>query len=150
MSSSRVIHALLAVAAGVFLMGCQLVEEPEQACTAIGCDSQVVFELTPVDLVAGRTYEIEACLEDECWSATVEPPADVVAGGRGGLTVEPQRDVIVLVLPEGDHGGSRGVTLEIETGDGQTWGIEADIDLERVQPNGPACLPVCWQATITV
>lgn len=116
------------------------------ACTLIGCESQVTFELS-VDLAPGTTYEVEACIDGDCASATVEvPQAGLATSGR--FTVDAGRDALTLRLPDGDYGGAHGVTLSVAGSDGVLVTVQNEVEFERLQPNGPRCEPVCWQATV--
>jgi hypothetical protein len=138
---------LTVTAASVLLLGCQWLDVPGVSCTQIGCESQVVFELATLDLVPGRLYEVEACLDDRCGAATVELPQRG-AVMEGGVLVSADEDIVALVLPEGDYSGTRAAWLEIRHGDGPPFVIEVEVELERTQPNGPNCPPVCWQAVV--
>jgi hypothetical protein len=125
------------------------------ACTLIGCESQVVFEVGgATDILSGETYEVEACIDGDCTSATVEvPPAQGGAMGAGlsdSLVVDPQQDLVTVRLSGGDYSGMHTVSLTLTGPDGQRTEIESDTEFERSQPNGPGCEPVCWQATVRV
>lgn len=123
-------------------------------CTDIGCGSQVVF-WTDADLQATVAYDVEACVDDVCESATLEVPEDRVAEGVvpsievGALGLETDRDVVYFGLPDGNWSGSHQFSLVIRDAAGT---IVADITqtgrFERMQPNGPDCPPVCWMADI--
>ena len=125
------------------------------ACTLIGCESQVVFEVGGVtDIMSGATYEVEACIDGACESATVDiPPAQgqaMGAGVGGELMLDPAQDVVVLRLSAGDYSGMHTVSLALTGPDGQRVEVESDTEFERAQPNGPGCEPICWQATVRV
>lgn len=138
----------LLAAAALLLVGCELVQEPEAICTAIGCDSQVVFELTAIELVASRSYEIEACLDETCAAATVEPTQHGAVVNDHGLVVHPDQNTVALVLPEGNYAGTRTASLRVRPDGEEPFAMEVEIELERTQPNGPNCPPVCWQAVV--
>jgi hypothetical protein len=142
----------LVIVAGLLLVGCQLMQEPEVACTAIGCDSQVVFELDDGQLVPGFAYEIEACLDDGCETATVElrEHGAAIGGANGGLTVSAEEDVVALILPDADYPGVHTARLRVRPVGGEAFEAAVETMLERSQPNGPDCPPVCWQATVEV
>lgn len=151
------VSALASAAVGVVLAlslaGCGLVPGPgdEVGCTLIGCDSQVVFELDDGELVPGRAYELEACLDDRCETTTVELPAHGTAiAGADGLTASAEEDVVALILPDGDFPGVHTAQLRIRDagGDGTLFEAAVEVELERTQPNGPNCPPVCWQAVV--
>jgi hypothetical protein len=116
------------------------------ACTEIGCTSAVVFNVSE-DLVAGETYEVEACAADVCRSARLSVPRgdDVVSVTADGLELFPERDQVRLDLPNDDDGRTRTVMLTItdESGD-RIVDATAEADFEQQRPNGPDCPPVCW------
>ena len=123
------------------------------ACTLIGCESQVVFELGDItDIRSGATYEVEACVDGTCESTSVEvPPAQggaMGAGMNGSLLVDPQQDLVSVRLGPGDYSGLHTVSLTLVAPNGQLIEIESDTEFERSQPNGPGCEPICWQAIV--
>jgi hypothetical protein len=134
------------------LVGCGLVPGPvEVDCTLIGCDSQIVFELDDGELVPGFAYELEACFDHRCETATVELPEHGAAMGvNGALSASAEEDIVALVLPEGDYPGVHTARLRVQPLDGGGEAFEATVEteLERTQPNGPDCPPVCWQAVV--
>ena len=130
------------------MMGCDAFVAPSDPvfCTQIGCDSQVLLELS-ADLEPGRTYEVEACLDDFCESAMVEVPPPGV-GVSDSFVVDVATDVVAFVLPEADYSGVHRVTLALRGGGVERIEIEAETEFERSQPNGRNCPPICWQAII--
>ena len=124
---------------------------PAFVCTMIGCDSQVVFKLT-ADLVSAATYQVEACIDGACESASVRiPPRDGAAVGVGSndaFTIDPTTDVVAFVLDGGDYSGPHQVSLRVAGDDLEPIEVAAETEFERSQPNGPNCEPVCWQATV--
>ena len=143
------------VAIGVILAACvapPVPAGPVFACTQIGCESQVVFEVGELtDIVSGATYEVEACIDGACQAATVEvPPAQgqaMAAGMSGSLFVDPAQDLVSVTLG-GDFSGMHTVSLTLVAPDGQRTEIESDTEFQRSQPNGPGCEPTCWQAIV--
>ncbi|MGH8946071.1 MAG: hypothetical protein ACRDVL_07980 [Acidimicrobiia bacterium] len=118
---------------------------PPVACTEIGCESTVEFELSDA-LRQDRSYEIEACADTFCRSV------DISTGFTGGrvqeLEVRPDR--ILLILPDADYAGRHHVSLvlrDAESGEVLAQ-IDQDVGFERRQPNGPNCPPVCWFAQV--
>ena len=143
----RSIATVLAI--GFMLAACDALDVPPFApveCTLIGCDSQVVFEM-PADLEASRSYDVEACIDQRCESATIKiPPRGV--GLVGSFMVDAATDVVTMSLPEGDYGGVHAVSLTLSGADVEPVEIDAETEFERGQPNGPDCPPVCWRAII--
>ena len=137
---ARPFVAIVLMALGLTASGCSWVDDaPDDGpiCTLIGCESQIRFELTALDLEPGSTYDVEVCLDDRCESATVDIPGldagPGAAGGDGSIILDPTGDTIVLVLPDGEN---------VE--------LDGPIEFERLQPNGPDCAPVCWQAVVRI
>ena len=148
---SRVRIATLLVAWAVILLpGCGLLPGgagPPVACTEIGCESGVEFELAQ-SLEEDHSYEIEACADSFCRSETVDIPTAFTGRRMGELDVGLDR--VLLILPQGDYAGRHRVSLvlrDAESGEvlAQT---ERDVEFERLQPNGPDCPPVCWFARV--
>ena len=122
---------------------------PTQACTEIGCDSRITFDLSQ-DLVEGRTYRVEACVDDLCDTQTLEVPPGHGGAASGSLEVTTEDDTISLRLPDKDWSGAHRATLNVQDEAGRVVArTEKSVGFERTQPNGPGCPPVCWQARIT-
>lgn len=148
-------HRLLALIAGLVigLAGCDLLglptpQPPIRACTEIGCESAVAFHLD-LDLETGVEYRLEACVDADCAAETVEVPA---AAGFGHRTVtfdvSTEEDRVLFLLPDGDFPGQHRVSLRVTGSDGSASDVQALVEFERNQPNGPGCPPVCWFAEI--
>lgn len=120
---------------------------PPQVCTQIGCESHILFELG-VDLQPGMRYEIEACVDGECTSESVvvDPNGFSTVGAIG---VDAHRDTVGLRLLGDDYSGTHQVSLSIVGPGMQISRITEAVEFERVQPNGPGCEPVCWQAVVS-
>ena len=151
----------LGIAAVALLTGCNVLlvgsasptpNTDMPVCTLIGCESQMVFELDG-DLASGASYQVEACIDDRCEEATVDvPPAQagaVPAGSAGAFVLDPQNDVVVFLLGEGDFRGTHAVSLSVDDGSGEPVDLEGDVEFEHLQPNGAGCEPICWHATLT-
>jgi len=154
---ARPFVAIVLMALGLTASGCNWVDDaPDDGpiCTLIGCESHVRFELTALDLEPGSTYDVEVCLDDRCESATVDIPGldagPGAAGGDGSIILDPTGDTIVLVLPDGDYGGRHAASLRLVGPDGENVELDGPIEFERLQPNGPDCAPVCWQAVVRI
>ena len=121
-------------------------EGPPIACTLIGCESQMEFELS-ADLLRGEAYDIEACVDGDCTSETVQiPDSGFVIGGA--FTLDADRDTVTIRLIGEDYSGSHTVSLSVTGEVGPVAEVEVDTEFERSQPNGPGCEPVCWHATV--
>jgi hypothetical protein len=156
MRTMRRCAGLACLALGIMLAACvapPVPDGPVMACTLIGCESQVVFEIG-TDIVSGTTYEVEACIDGLCESATVAvPPAQgqaMGAGVSGSLTLDPQQDLVTFRLSGDDYSGMHAVSLTLAGPDGQLTEMAAETEFERSQPNGPGCEPVCWQALVRI
>lgn len=134
----------------IVLVGCELGRAPAEpmACTQIGCESQVIFELSE-QIELGGTYRVKACIDATCSEAEIRVPHQG-AGTSGDLLIDGEADRVVLTLPEDDYAGPHTVSLSLEDPDGGRIEVEADVEFERLQPNGAGCEPVCWQATVTL
>ena len=121
------------------------------ACTLIGCDSQVIFELD-TDIESGITYDVTACVDGACEEARVEvPPVNdgaVPAGQTDNIVISPDDDVVAYVLHGNDFSGSHIVSLSLDAPGLPSVRVEESVEFERSQPNGPRCEPVCWTATV--
>jgi len=121
-------------------------EGPPIACTLIGCESQLRFDLS-ADLVRGEAYDIEACVDGDCTSETVQvPDSGFVIGGA--ITLDADRDTVTVRLIGDDYSGMHTVSLSVAGEGGLVAEVERATDFERSQPNGPGCEPVCWHATV--
>lgn len=132
---------------------CDLIGVPEpplHACTEIGCESAVAFNLD-ADLVNGVEYRLDACVEDDCATETIEvPEGQGVVGQRvGRFDLGTDADRVLFLLPEADYSGPHEVSLRVTAADGSV-AVEliATTEFDRQQPNGPDCPPVCWFAEI--
>ncbi|HEX9890160.1 MAG TPA: hypothetical protein VGA69_11815 [Nitriliruptorales bacterium] len=158
---STVLTAVLVVLA-VGASGCDrlrgLPDGQPRACTLIGCENALTFQLTDVDLRAGVTYDVEVCVDDSCTRAdVVVPPAGDGApvGARvGQLYVDPESDQIQRLGQlglEGDLSGVHEVSLEVRDEAGELLvATRGETGFERSEPNGEGCPPVCWAATVEV
>ena len=156
----RRLKVIAVIAFALLLVGCEallpITPSPTSdavACTLIGCDSQVIFELD-TDLQSGVTYDVTACVDGACEEAQVDvPPVNdgaVPAGQTDKIVISPDDDVVVYVLHGNDFSGSHIVSLSLDAPDLPSVRVEESVEFERSQPNGPRCEPVCWTATVRV
>ena len=136
-------------------------------CTEIGCDSLLTIELAEVDITPEATYYVEICVDDVCATETVtidqrHPSTGEILRGEspraqgtldGYMIIWAEDDHIDYYLPEADYDSSASVTFTLTNSYGdvltRTDG-PADVPVERSQPNGPGCPPVCFFGRITV
>lgn len=124
-----------------------LPEDPPRLCTQIGCESYLLFELD-VDLQPGLRYELEACVDGECTSETIVVDRNGFSRS-GAIGIDAHRDTVGVTLFGDDYSGRHQVSLTVIGGPGGIARMAAEgIEFERVQPNGPGCEPVCWQAIV--
>lgn len=136
-------------------------------CTEIGCDSLLRIELTEVDITPEATYDVEICVDAVCATETVTidqrhpGTGDVQRGASpraqgtldGYMIIWAEDDHIDYYLPEADYVSSASVTFTLTNSDGDVLARTdgpADVPLERSQPNGPGCPPVCFFGRMTV
>lgn len=136
-------------------------------CTEIGCDSVLEVELADVDIAPGATYDVESCVGKVCAAETVtinlrHPGTGEIERGEGPrpqgtldgyMVVWAEEDRMDYYLPEADYNTSASVTVRVMNSDGDVLADTdgpADVPLERSQPNGPGCPPVCFFGRMTV
>ncbi len=132
----------MAVALGSLLSAC--------ACTQIGCANQIRFH-PAVDLAVETPYEVTACLDAVCASATLiaSDPDDGAIVDR--LSLWAGADEVVFDLGDGDLSGARQLTFTIQDRNGVALAeFEDTVELGSTQPNGPMCGPTCWGAEIAL
>ncbi|MGB9358416.1 MAG: hypothetical protein WCC01_07655 [Acidimicrobiia bacterium] len=136
-------------------------------CNEEGCDSVLTIELSEVDITPNATYDVEICLNGDC--ATEPITIDVPHPGTGQIDRgESERspgtlagwilmwvegDYIEYHLPEGEYGESALVAFTLMDAKGSVLaqtGEATEVPLERLQPNGPECPPVCFVGRIAV
>lgn len=128
---------------------------PGQVCTAIGCESQVSVRLAGIGQ-RGEPGVTKArmCFDDLCDTQRQRLKADGGSFGSEGSKVivfaEGVDVDVMLLLPPGnyDETTEHRVTVEVSVAGGKPVTLDRMVTLERGQPNGPDCAPVCWQATI--
>lgn len=136
-------------------------------CTAVGCDSILTIELSEVDITPEATYDVEICVKGDCTTETITidvpyPGTGEIDRGEtekksgtlaGRMLVWADGDYIEYHLPEGDYSSSAFVTFTLTDADGSVLAQTDDtteVSLERSQPNGPDCPPICFSARMTV
>jgi hypothetical protein len=117
------------------------------ACTQVGCGNRLEFDL-PFDVAWGGTYAVAVCVDDACTTDTLRP-TETFLGSAGPLSLDVALDALALDLGQDAQGGTRRVTLSVQDPDGVVLAaMDADIALERFEPNGWPCGPTCWRAHV--
>jgi hypothetical protein len=136
-------------------------------CTAIGCDSLLTIDLTEVDITPEAKYDVEICLNEVCATETVtidlrHPGTGEIERGEsprtqgtldGYMIIWAEDDHIDYYLPEADYDSSASIKFTLTNSNGDVLARTdgpADVPLERSQPNGPGCPPVCFFGRMTV
>lgn len=134
--SARVTLVALGLVATTSMGGC-VGGATGGACTMIGCDDAVIFQLPP-KVLAGESYAVEACVDGDCrtWGGPPEGSPDVVALWSVPVRADAGRSVAVEVSVVVD---GREIDLEVED----------RVRLETTYPNGRRCPPGCRSATVT-
>jgi hypothetical protein len=144
-----------ALALLLVLVGCELLGPQPQPpeCTAIGCDNQL-RAVVAQDLQPGVEYEIEMCVGTRCAEADISVPegGGAVGASDGSITLETQADAVVFRLPDADWSGVHRVTATVrDATSGEPLAdvdVDAEVEFQRSQPNGPGCPPICWFAEV--
>ena len=110
-------------------------------CTEIGADSGVIFDLDVVEGLAESNLpvRIHACVERTCVTRTTT------------RSDGPGRPAFVHVLaPSLSHEGPVRVLLQITDWSGQrVFDASNTVRVRKYQPNGPACEPTAYVASVT-
>jgi hypothetical protein len=131
MSGTRRWRAVAVIGAAIALVGCA-----EQACSVVGCQSGVSFDLSAFVAANPATpiTSIELCVDDTCRTPDAAEPA-------GAITV-PVTDVNVKdryrIKVTGVVGPAAAATLD------------STLAWTMTQPNGPKCPPRCWHTSVRV
>ena len=102
---------------------------PGRACTLIGCSSGAQVDMTALPLPPGAMAEVRVCVGQTCSRRSPERLPLVFAEVHAPYTGE--SEVTVTIRVTGPHGAVLANT-------------SIRSRLERLQPNGPECPPVCF------
>lgn len=123
-----------------------------QGCNDVGCLNGLFVE-GPTDLAAEGAYDVEVCVDGDCWREVLEvpPSGEEISGlSEGVLTVYFDLDAVSVDLPDGDLSGSHDVTVQVRTGTGQiVMDVHEPVEFTVNQPNGSGCSPTCWYAKVS-
>ncbi|HVM20009.1 MAG TPA: hypothetical protein VM307_08615 [Egibacteraceae bacterium] len=123
-------------------------------CTEIGCYSGVTFAVSGVGLDAsGGRVVAEICVDGDCERARYRQRPDGSArwnNPRVDMSVSEDRVEVTFHLDgeDYDEATAHDVSLWLRVDGGDPISLQREVHLERSQPNGPNCPPVCWQARI--
>ena len=106
------------------LAGCS-----SQNCTLIGCSSGAHVDMTALPLQPGPMAEVRVCVDQTCSRRSPERLPLVGAEVHAPYTGESEVTVAIRVI------GPNGSVLA---------NTSIRSRLERLQPNGPECQPVCF------
>jgi hypothetical protein len=113
-----------------------------RACTEIGCNDGVTFALSPGAIQPAGRVVAKACVGGRCTTHRFDPDA---FAQPGGVRID------AWLPPETlDAGRSHTASLTIRAGQDTIVELERTVELERSQPNGPGCPPICHNATVRV
>lgn len=131
--------------------------ESEPVCTQIGCVSGTTISLQiPAALAASPGSVIKTCFRERCATSPLpaangpcqfagQQPSVSACGVQAGVLK------LTLTIPSTDMKDGDLYSLEVTDPSGQTSQkamIERSVRYTKVEPNGPKCGPVCYQATI--
>lgn len=126
-------------------------------CTAAGCESILRIELSSVDVRPEASYLIDICVDNECVSepVTVDDPhpgtGEIVRGVAGAVRVWVDGDYIELYLPDREYEQTVGVSVTVADAGGAVLVsfVSDQVQMTRMEPNGPRCEPVCFNAQVS-
>ena len=146
---------LLMLAGALVAAGCgRLGGGMAQVCTEIGCVNGVTVAVAGVGLGAkGGRVVAELCFDGACERGRYVQQPDGAArwdNQQLDMFVSPDAVEVTLQLPEGDYDEAtvHEVSLTLRVAGGEPIRVQQQVNLERSQPNGPDCPPVCWQARV--
>jgi hypothetical protein len=151
------------------LGGCVALGDEERACTLIGCQHEIDFELAPASLVRGAACAwgplvVRACADAVCDELTIAASGECEAGGFGlepSLVCAdlrgrppgsgPPPDTLHLWFALGlddrqDWSGARVASVSLRTLSGEVlYEGQQGATFDPVYPNGQACdVYPCW------
>lgn len=150
----KIVLALGALAAAILMLG-WLLPQPDaegageradpplpqiQACTEIGCESGMFLNLVPIARSLPEGRRATFCIDDVCKTTRLRRFGGEFHGFRmsGGKLAESAGGKVTVRLRVT---GKRGKTLRRQ---------KLKVAVERLQPNGEDCPPVCFQVMVGV
>lgn len=158
---TTLVAGLVSLVGACTLPGQSPPEPPVRACTEIGCESLLTVEFEEADIQPEETYRVSMCVDDECIdeTVTIDMPSDTGEGvmgwaelDRGRITLRADENTMEYTLPGDEYGASAVVDLTLTDSSGVVVAAVEDdeVSLDRAQPNGPGCPPVCFTGRMTI
>ncbi len=126
-------------------------ESTPRACSAIGCESAVVFHI-PINLEVDIAYDVEACLDGVCEGQVLRVPLPTdgpfTGTTQGSISLFIDTDTITFTLGDRELPGDHQARLAVRRDGDPIVEDETDIEFARTQPNGIGCEPICWIAEV--
>lgn len=140
---------VLAAVAGAFVLWTVwfTYANPFDHCTLAYCASNLSID-SGVPWIEGVTYEVEVCVDDECWEGVTvandsrDDDSGAVGLGSGGD--------IAVYLGDGERPTTSGVTVVITADGVEVERYAGEVEFEVHQPNGRWCEPICDIAHIVL
>jgi hypothetical protein len=158
--TARMRRVLAAVGLIVVLAACDTfttlpweTESSPRLCTAIGCESAIVFHV-PIDLEVDIPYDVEACVDDVCERQVLRVPLPTdgpfTGTTQGSISLFIDTDTITFTLGDRELPGDHQARLTVRRDGDPILDDGTDVKFARTQPNGTGCEPVCWIAEVIV
>lgn len=138
------LRVAIVLLAGLVVSGCGV------ACTLIGCNDSVSFQLGTAAQHFGLNEPVlvKACAGARCAEETVTLTADGSSSTGPALRLGSGTLVFDFNSPVS---GAVTVSLELKKNGNVVFTSSRDgVTFSNLQPNGPGCAPVCQQATLTL
>jgi hypothetical protein len=134
---------VLAAAVGAFVLWTVwfIYANPFGYCTMAGCESYLSID-TGVPWFEGITYEVEVCLDDQCWEGiTVANDSRDDDSGTIGLD---SGGYISIFLGAEERATTSTVTVVVTADGVEVERYAGVVEYEVNQPNGRWCEPTCY------
>ena len=116
-------------------------------CTMAGCFSQMTIR-SGLAFTDGEAYDIEMCLDDECWDTRAVIEDDM--GDYDGPLGVSQDGVISITLEETSRPIHQAVTLVVVADGEEVLRYTGEVAFEVSRPNGRFCDPTCYYGEVVL
>jgi hypothetical protein len=131
----RAIPPVAAVAAALLLAACS-----QQACTDIGCGPEVVVDVRELTAgLEGEQVSTTLCVDGLCETRVLTPDEVILYGSLPSGTQQTAAD-----------GARIEVELTVSRDGVEVVDSTVEATLQRFQPNGPSCEPICLQSSLVL